>query len=576
MKLLKLTAISAALLSLAACQQTQQSNQAPSFSELGLTSKTLWQKGNPQANIQFNGLVTRLTALADNPADYREVNDMLYAMRGFSYYGDTDAVSDAQWQQIADSLITLRDDLNTQSAHAPRFIENYAVLLYRFYDAAPMQAELSTLLTGLNPAKVAASDNTQAQYTAWETLRSIGFLSFEARREAVIKEALIDNQADIESAMLALIENDNAWQQDHALWALGYFHQLLDEDAQKALDDKVWQALETNKNNQKTAQWLYSQRYLVNSFRSKSSCDESQKGRCELIELDVALPINHRCSDSLFIRAQNLTQAQLDESCTKLISQETSFHELLDTKRKAVPNDFNDSLRVVIFDSYTGYNQHGQMLFDINTNNGGMYIEGKPSKPGNQATFYSFKQFWVDEFKVWNLNHEYMHYLDGRFNKYDGFGHFPSHLVWWSEGQAELVAQGKNNPVAIKTAKEAKRDEWPTLEEIFATDYSKGSKRIYHWSYLANRYLAENDLAQYRQLAHFLRTDYFDGYAELLDELAEKHQADFNTFVEGLIAEHTAEEKAPKAHVNKLYRYLYRDYLMPTHITLNDQHMHIL
>jgi microbial collagenase len=43
-----------------------------------------------------------------------------------------------------------------------------------------------------------------------------------------------------------------------------------------------------------------------------------------------------------------------------------------------------------------------------------------------------------------------VHYLDGRFVKYDTYGHFPSHLVWWSEGLAEYISKGDNSVKALK------------------------------------------------------------------------------------------------------------------------------
>ena len=169
-----------------------------------------------------------------------------------------------------------------------------------------------------------------------------------------------------------------------------------------------------------------------------------------------------------------------------------------------------------------------------------------------------------------------MHYLDGRFNKYDGFGHFPSHLVWWSEGGAELIAQGKSNDRVTKLLHETVQEKWPTLREVFDTTYQDGSKRVYQWSYLAHRYLSENALNDYRQLAHFLRTDYFDGYSELLDRLVAKHSDKFAHYLASYKQTNPHQEAAQKEKPNRLYRYLYRDYLMPKTLKINAEHNHIL
>ncbi len=577
MNRLKYSLIGAAVIALSACEQTQQVTAPQSFDALGFTQNTFWQESNLRTT-EFDALQTRLNYLAGAGKLTPEVNQILYALRGYSYFGDVDKLTNDQLSQLSTQLLQIAQSASSESDLYARFIENYSVLVYRYFNDDDTAIDVTPHLHNLVISPIDPSASQASQYMAWEQMRVYGFLAFEARRNEKIKTSLLTHfNAEMKQQLLALVATDQGWQQEHALWALGYTHFLLEKEDANALDEQVWQALERNASTKKSAKHLFSQRYLVNSFRGKSACDELFPNQCEFIDIDTALPINHRCSESLFIRAQGLTNEQLAQSCTQLISQESDFHQLLATKNKAVANDFNTSLRVVIFDHYSGYNQHGQMLFDINTNNGGMYIEGKPSAPGNQATFYSFKAFWKDDFSVWNLNHEYMHYLDGRFNKYSGFGHFPSHLVWWSEGQAELIAQGDNNPRAIKTAKELAKDKWPSLTDIFATDYSKGSEQIYQWSYLANRYLAEHDLTAYQQLAYFLRTDYFDGYAKLLDSLATKHQQQFEQFVDTLIAKQQDKPQTDKkGKVNKLYRYLYRDYLMPTHLTLNEQHMHIL
>jgi microbial collagenase len=282
-----------------------------------------------------------------------------------------------------------------------------------------------------------------------------------------------------------------------------------------------------------------------------------------------------------------MTINQLQNACNKLIDQEQFFHKTLATRKQAVANDFNQSLRVVIFNNYSEYNRFGELVFDINTNNGGMYIEGTPSSPTNQATFFSFEAFWSQPaFKVWNLNHEYVHYLDGRFVKYGTFGHFPSHLVWWSEGIAEYISKGNDNPKVAKLLMDTTQDKWPNLQDIFATTYDDGSKRVYQWSYLAQQFIFTFYPEQGQQLAYYLKTDYFDGYKTLLDELAVKHQHEFELWLyQQLKIARNSKNKATASDLSKdkilknkahgIYRYLYRDYLYPQHLPKTDRHNHI-
>jgi microbial collagenase len=303
------------------------------------------------------------------------------------------------------------------------------------------------------------------------------------------------------------------------------------------LDNQVWSALESyaskyNK-SQEELNTSFSIPYVVSTFRGKSECNEgSLEGRCISPTVEQALPINHTCSDSLFILTQNMTTEQLNNSCEQLIAQENDFHKKLATNNQPVANDFNDKLRVVIFNNAAEYNKYGQLVFDIHTDNGGMYIEGTTQDPDNIATFYSYEHFWIrPEFKVWNLNHEYVHYLDGRFIKYDTFNHFPSHMVWWSEGLAEFISKANDNPKAFKVLIDTKQDKWLNLTDVFNTEYKDGTKQVYKWGYLAVRYMYEKHPEQYHQLAHFLKTDFFAGYKKLLDESGEKYQQGFQSWL---------------------------------------------
>ncbi|MEO2267335.1 collagenase [Pseudoalteromonas sp. YIC-656] len=510
--------------------------------------------------------------------NWNSINDALYFMRAYSYYGDLEALTDEQLQSLNDALVSLAGKADTASTpQKQRFMEQFAVTVYRLLDTPKLHQNASQWLSTIAQqlTEQTSSSTLASDYALWESYRMIGFLAFSARSEERLANALVSDEL-LQQVLVAHIAHGD-WHQAHALWALGYMHQLLDEQAQQALDQQVWQQITRYESDLAKQQSLFSGIYLVNSFRGLSSCEETFQGQCSVNDIDDALPINHACSESLFIRATSLDSSQLAYSCEKLTAQEEDFHRLLATHKQPVANDHNTALRVVIFDNYSDYNRYGQLLFDINTNNGGMYIEGTPSDPNNQATFYSFRAFWTqDRNKVWNLNHEYVHYLDGRFNKYGGFGHFPAQLVWWSEGLAELIAKGNNNHRANEAITETPKAERPTLEEIFATNYENSSSRqIYQWSYLAIRYLAEHDLQGLRLLQQHLKGDFYQGYSDTLAMLAQKHQGQFEAFLNHYPEAIKQQAAKEKRKVNKLYRYLYRDYLMPEHLSYGQGHKHI-
>lgn len=181
------------------------------------------------------------------------------------------------------------------------------------------------------------------------------------------------------------------------------------------------------------------------------------------------------------------------------------------------------------------------------------------------------------EFKVWNLNHEYVHYLDGRFIKYGGFGHFPNSLVWWAEGMAEYISKGNDNDKALRLAKETDKAEQPSLETIFATEYNDGLDRTYRWSYLAIRFLSEHDVEGLNRLGQRLKADDFGGYEAQMAKLAKQHQPQFEQWLATISAEVKDEQVQSdngmlKPH--KQNRYSYRDYLKPEHLSLDSSRLH--
>jgi len=486
----------------------------------------------------------------------------------------------------------------------------------------------------------ADNNSEALEYALWEIIRASAILPYEATRKNKAEHLnIFSEEESLSRALLAFIVSENAtingddWPRQHASWALANYYNVYNkqylnayyqksEAEQKQLDDdeitlpvqkkmtdldnSLWQALTNSMRNisskkpvadddsdaeseavsgselgttlgSEALKTLFSVPYVVSTYRGKSECEEgSLKDRCIAPTVEEATPIKHICSDSLFIRTQKMTKAQLDDSCNQLISQEAVFHEKLATSKEPAANDFNDKLRVIVFNNAAEYNKYGQLVFDISTNNGGMYIEGTTQDPDNLATFYSYEHFWVrPKFQVWNLNHEYVHYLDGRFIKYDTFNHFPSNLVWWSEGLAEYISKGDENPKAFKLLNKAKQDEWLTLQQVFDTKYRDGTDQVYKWGYLAVRFMYEKHREEYRQLAHFLKTDFFDGYKKLLDESGKQYQAEFNTW----LTEHNANfvdvnvEKNPQKP-RQFYRYTYKDYLQPMHLKETAQHMH--
>ena len=246
----------------------------------------------------------------------------------------------------------------------------------------------------------------------------------------------------------------------------------------------------------------------------------------------AVLPITHTCSPTLKIRAQSMTSAQLATTCTIVAGQETYFHNQLATSNTPVANDNNAALEMVVFNSSTDYGTYAGAIFGIDTNNGGMYLEGNPATVGNQARFIAYEAEWVlPSFEIWNLTHEYVHYLDGRFNLYGDFGaSIAKKTVWWIEGLAEYMSYSYRNLAYAAAQQEAAKGTYP-ISTIFQNDYNSGQTRVYNWGYLAVRYMFEKRRPQVTTILGNVRPGNYNGYQSFMNGIGTQYDADFKAWL---------------------------------------------
>jgi len=238
------------------------------------------------------------------------------------------------------------------------------------------------------------------------------------------------------------------------------------------------------------------------------------------LEADT-LSFNWQCSDTLKMRAQAMYQDQAKWACDVLGGQERYFHSKLATNNTPVANDNNDALELVVFDSSSDYQSYAGTFFGINTNNGGMYLEGSPAGIKNQARFIAYEAQWRQpDFHIWNLQHEYVHYLDGRYNLQGDFSRGISvDTIWWIEGLAEYISYRDANTAAVTMGETT---EFP-LSTIFKNNYDSGQDRIYRWGYLAVRFMFENHKSDVDQILAYLRNDQYEEYQTFMDSIGTRY-----------------------------------------------------
>lgn len=265
--------------------------------------------------------------------------------------------------------------------------------------------------------------------------------------------------------------------------------------------------------------------------------DCNDYGICGFVDnlIGQALPQSYSCSSTIKIRSQNMTVAQHAAACDAMGAEEGLFHTKLATNSTPVADDNNSFLQVNIFDSSDDYGKYAGVIFGINTNNGGMYLEGDPSVVGNQANFIAYEANYANaEHFVWNLEHEYVHYLDGRFDLYGDFNSPTEDVVWWSEGVAEYIANLNDNDAAKETISDGSRF---TLAQIFSTTYDGFDQdRIYRWGYLAVRFMFERHYDEINTMLAHTRVGDWIAYKAKTEQWKSSYESEFVQWCDDLVA----------------------------------------
>ncbi|EPA0549089.1 collagenase, partial [Vibrio alginolyticus] len=205
------------------------------------------------------------------------------------------------------------------------------------------------------------------------------------------------------------------------------------------------------------------------------------------------------------------------------------------------------------------YVDYSSFLFGNTTDNGGQYLEGDPSKANNTARFVAYRYANGEDLSILNLEHEYTHYLDARFNQYGSFSDnlAHGHIVWWLEGFAEYMHYKQGYQAAIELIADGKL----SLSTVFDTTYSHDTNRIYRWGYLAVRFMLENHPQDVESLLALSRSGQFEQWAQQVTSLGQQYDAEFERWLDTLKVEpeqpdtdpeEPTEPTSPEAQVTEL------------------------
>ncbi|CAM1333484.1 collagenase [Tenacibaculum aestuariivivum] len=224
-------------------------------------------------------------------------------------------------------------------------------------------------------------------------------------------------------------------------------------------------------------------------------------------KLKVRTPLNYNTVQELYYAAKQV-QAQ--------------FFRALETD-EPVLNDPNPNLNMIVYGTMADYHKWQTLLYGLDTNNGGMYIE-------RDATFYTYQRTAQEStFSLEELfRHEYVHYLQGRYIANGFWGesgiYQNNRLTWFEEGMAEHFAGSTDTQgVRIRESQGSRiRTEgstsYMTVSEVLSADYNNGFK-FYRYGNMLWSYWFNNDITTARQLINLVRADDISGYDAKINQL---------------------------------------------------------
>ena len=414
-------------------------------------------------------------AKADDLTD-PDLNQLLYFLASYTY--NAAAMTDAEASKLSTALLAVSQMSNFIAPAGSVIQEGYAAALNNFRNdasSAYFKDHLPHLLAVIqyyseqtNPFGLSNGGDT--------TMALMGALGDAAYYgDASIKSAINTNMLDVLSVMRSFIflgetsldmrwstEADRKWIMPHSFITMGKLASIANDEATVRFDSTILEAREKviQTISVVTTETIITKKYLENAGRT-CSVGDPLFGSCVVPpkESDI-LTVSYDCTANITIRAQaSISQATLDQSCADMALQETEFHAFFNTAGTPVTGDINEHIEVVAFASPEDYEKYAPEFFGIATDNGGMYLEGTPSAQGNQARFIAMQcpDSWlggscqyIDQ--IYNLRHEFVHYLDGRYNKAGTYGTFDPNAAW-AEGMAEYMAMGKDHTRTLKTLK---------------------------------------------------------------------------------------------------------------------------
>lgn len=189
---------------------------------------------------------------------------------------------------------------------------------------------------------------------------------------------------------------------------------------------------------------------LINPVKVEREEGEEKQGEHEvnggiLLATTKLFTVSDVCKNAeADIRAQSLTPRQRDIVCDRLELTQKRFKEqwrAIDPDIvQPIEKDLNHRVVAELYSNMKNFTTWMKYLQD-SSNSSGVFHEESPEDPKSpRAAFRTFNGLhWTNGIThYWNLEHEFAHYLDGRYLKKGNYMTAVNHKIsWWSEGLAQ-------------------------------------------------------------------------------------------------------------------------------------------
>jgi len=243
-------------------------------------------------------------------------------------------------------------------------------------------------------------------------------------------------------------------------------------------------------------------------------------------------PTGKACDEPINLRAQEMTEEELTESCDILSETKVRFDEVLNSGitpdfQEPVPNDLNEYTGINIFANLANHKAWMTYLYR-SENTSGIYFENDPTDYFHNSVINTFNALeWSDgRHVIRSLAHEYVHALDGRYNKEGGY---KKNMAWWSEGLAEYLGTFYQEPYQLFEIAHENEDDTNkyTLAEIFDLHNNDYVPSAYDWGYMAVAFLLEKHPSDVTTMIAHMRAGEWTEYEALLDMFVVNYEAEF-------------------------------------------------